>query len=213
MATSVLDRPHCTIRDAKAERNLLYFLTIGFSFTFALGVAGFINEWIFAFLKSILPDVTGGLIPKNAWVPAIVEPWTTKLLFAVVGTTVFFALVRRGRCLDFGPHRPWLGAAGGLVMGIAELYVKVFNRNPDIITPFFWEHPGFLPTMLPPLLLHTINGAIIVGVWLSVVNDGFELRDTITVLGAVATATGIHLVWNTWWVRQNWFWEWWLGLF
>jgi len=215
MASDVLDRPHCTVAEARSQRNLLYYFMLTFAFA-NTSFIGIFNLWAFDLLKEFLA-IQGPLIPSNAYVAALVEPWTSKLLFAIMavaGLNVFVGRSGSYRCLDFTHHRLTLGAMGGFLMGLGELYIKLLNASQGTFTPFFWEHPEFTPGVLPPVLLHTFNGALIVGTYLTVVNDVeigvIEAVFARPTLAAMTVATCIHFVWNTWWIRQDWFWDWWV---
>lgn len=219
MSTSVLNRDVCTIQDAQSERIIYFFLVFLFTVLFTL-FAGMVNLDSTKFLVENFAGINGTFF-DNAWI-AIQEEVTTRLfpaLFAYLSVLVF--TIRSQRCYRVGSDALLLGILGGLTMAVLELINKVHTEvtGPFQVefvgpfTPFFWEHPDFTVVMLPVVLMHAFNGALVIGVFFKSVSDGVESRDLLAIIAAVVVAMAIHFVWNVWWVNQQWFWDWWVSLF
>jgi hypothetical protein len=161
-----------------------------------VGVAGFVNVGLLGLLKSILVEVDGPLL-RNAWIAALTEPITTKLLWGLVPVG-WFAYVVDHRCIDLARYRLLVGSGGGLVMGVTELYIKAWVFAPDDFSLLVWRSAGFDPAMLSTLALHTFNGLVVVGTLLTVADGRLRYRDVVAVVAALLVAGGIHWAWNTW---------------
>lgn len=105
---------------------------------------------------------------------------------------------------------PWIfGSLAGLSLGIGELYW------------YMTEMSAPLYERIPPLLLHSMNGAIIVGTFIFVCTHHREsMRKKVILAISILVAMIIHIWWNTWLISQGRLWDHWkvayhnfLGLF
>jgi len=81
----VLEKAHCSLRDAVISKRLFYIYAPAVVFAHSVLYVGVANEAVLATLKSLLPNtVTGKLIPTNAWIAALVEPFFSKLVPAAL---------------------------------------------------------------------------------------------------------------------------------
>lgn len=220
MSTRVRNTEVCTISDARSEKWLLRFFVAATTALFTVGVGGQVNTTLAEYLVTAFPQFSGDFY-DNAWI-AVTEEFTVRLLPMLVAYAGYRLTTRSSRrCLNVASVALGLGLLTGLTMGVLEIYAKVFTTTvgpfqtefQPPFTPFFWEHPDFTVVMLPPVLMHSFNGVLIGGTFFRAVSDGVQRRDVLAVLAAFAVAVGIHFVWNTWWVTQDWFWTWWESLF
>jgi hypothetical protein len=103
--------------------------------------------------------------------------------------------------------RDWfpLGVIGGFVFGYYEVIVKIIDPDAfwESLTVVPWQSPAFVPEMIPPVVGHMVWGGIVMGAV-------FLWRTGRTtpwgVFAALITTGAFHFAWNTWFVRQEWFW-------
>lgn len=134
------------------------------------------------------------------WLPAILEEFTVRLIPAAAAYGTFLTTTRH-QCLRIRPHALRLGFVIGLTMGVLEVISKVL---------FFGT---FSVGMLPVAVLHVFNGIVLSGAFFVAVSDQ-DLSDTdiVGILAMLLIAIATHLTWNVWFVSQDWFWDWWMGL-
>jgi hypothetical protein len=130
-------------------------------------------------------------------------------LFAAAVTFLPFLIAANVRpdydCWE--PQDWWvLGLLGGLEFGFLELYIKVleFDAFWESLVLLPWNSPNWSPEIIPPVFGHMLYGSIVIGALVLWRQDRFSWGH---VAGALVTTGGLHFVWNTWFVRQTWFWE------
>jgi hypothetical protein len=125
----VLEKAHCSFRDAVISKRLFYIYAPAVVFAHSVLYVGVANEAVLATLKALLPNtVTGKLIPTNVWIAGLVEPFFSKLfpvaliyaggsatliayVFAALTTIAIAGLTGAGVDLAIG-----LGGVTGLVV-------------------------------------------------------------------------------------------------
>ncbi|MFC6755874.1 MULTISPECIES: hypothetical protein [Haloarcula] len=104
---------------------------------------------------------------------------------------------KRFRDVDLLKKRKKAGMIVGLVFGLFELYFRMPG-----FTFFFWENPNFHIGLLGPVTFHLLSGSIIVTAFLTSVSPKSNKSGWYT-LGAIAIASALHWIWNTWLVNPE----------
>lgn len=196
----------CTVRHRENQTFLFYFMAVVLGLFAPMAVAGTVNAILLDYLNAHFPLVDG--FYSNAWVAALAEPFTTKLLPAMLTVAIWRTVtIKEPKCLSFTDHRVRVGALIGLMMGIGEIYVKIWTSLGQLTTPFVWELPIWSNVYLAPVLLHVVNGIIIAGTFFTLAETTWDRYDLIPLSGALLVAGAIHWTWNTWLVQQGWLWR------
>lgn len=196
----------CTIGHRENQTYLFYFMAVVLGLFAPMAVAGTVNTLLLGYLNQHFTLADG--FYSNAWVAAIAEPFTTKLLPAVLTVGVWRTVtVREPKCISFKHHRVRAGALIGVMMGIGEIYMKLWAALGGLSTPFVWNLPIWSNVYLAPVLLHIVNGVVIAGTYFTLVESKWDRYDLVPMVGALLVAGGIHWTWNTWLVDQQWLWR------
>lgn len=204
----------CTVSAFHVQR--YFFITIAIIITIVstVVVAMFENlaiEYIITTFSSV-----NGTFYDNLWAPAVIEEFTVRIVpaaFTLILFILWFSTFRRTTiCYKFDVDALEMGALMGLTMAIVEVYIKILNRGGDL-TLLFWESTGYHPSMIAPVLLHIVNGVIVIGVTFRVLSKrDLVLRDYGTIFSAYIVAVLIHWMWNAFLIYEPWFRAFWLGV-
>ena len=158
---------------------------------YLLGVSVF--AFIFflcAFMILITPETFPNFVPALA------------ILSAVPATATIFS----DRDVPKVGYDAWgLGAFGGLVFGLLELYIRNWDGGEFYV--LFWRDPAFYVGQFLPVVYHVWEGFVVIGAFLTVVSR--EDRTWWFLAGALGVATATHIIWNTWLVDQTWIFDTW----
>lgn len=111
---------------------------------------------------------------------------------------------KRFRDVNLLKKRRKAGLIVGLVFGLFELYFRMPGFN-----LLFWENPNYQIGLLGPVTLHLLTGTIIVTAFLTSVSPKSNKNGWYT-LGAIAVASALHWIWNTWLINSetgSFFWD------
>lgn len=190
----------CTVRDRDSQESWFFLgitiITVILGFT----IIGLVNVFAIDLLTETNlfslyleePGEASRILSTHAWVAGITEPFTSKLLPAVLAVWVLRQR-HSTTCVDFKRNRLVYGFMIGITFGVTEIAVKMMV-NPNIT--------GVSAPILLPLILHTVNGLIIAGTYFSVVGEDNRSR-FVAVAAAIIVAAGLHITWNTWFVQQE----------
>lgn len=203
----VTNKDSCTLGRYKVQRASFYLLLIA-TVTIGYTLSRTFNTFVPEILATWIPSVQSGF-NNNVWVAAINEEVNARLLPGLVIPTLFAWYHRKEEvCFDIRDTALRAGLIGGALFGFFEFYLRLTDGM------LVADQLTFYPEMLAPfLLLHTLNGIIVLGGTLRVTgDDDIAIRDVVTILSVLAIGIGIHWIWNTWWVRQDWFWNEWIKI-